>query len=188
MSKIGRKPIDIPEQVEIKIEDSKIKVKGPKGELEFKIPALILVEKEEKQIFVRPKDQKKLDKKTKALWGTTRAHIANMIEGVTMGYKKELEMVGVGFRAQPSGNALVFQLGYSHPIEFVPPEGVSLKVAKNIITVEGIDKQKVGETAAKIRALRPPEPYKGTGIKYKDEEIRRKPGKAVAKEEGAGGE
>jgi large subunit ribosomal protein L6 len=180
MSRIGKQPIQIPEGVEVKINDQNIVVKGPKGELTRIIRPELKVELKGKEIWVTPV---KKTKNTSALWGLTRVLIFNMIEGVTKGFEKKLEIEGVGYRASVQGNKLVLNLGFSHPVEIEPPKGIEIKADKNIITVAGIDKQLVGQVAANIRAKRKPEPYKGKGIRYMGEVIRRKAGKkAVATE------
>ncbi|NLW90605.1 MAG: 50S ribosomal protein L6 [Syntrophomonadaceae bacterium] len=175
MSRIGRKPISLPAGVEVTVVDQTVTVKGPKGALSQTIPSRITVVKEDGQLLVqRPSDQKQ----DRAFHGLSRALIANMVEGVTNGFQKKLEMVGVGYRASMNGNKLVLAIGFSHPVEINPPEGISFEVpAVTKITVMGIDKQLVGNTAAHIRAIREPEPYKGKGIKYENEVIRRKAGK-----------
>ena len=176
MSRIGKKPISLPAGVDIMLENNVITVKGPKGSLDFQIPGDIKVIKEENTLLIERNSDAKKDR---ALHGLTRALIANMVEGVTKGFEKKLELVGVGYRAQMQGKKLVINIGYSHPVEIEPPEGVEFEVpAVTKITVKGIDKQLVGNTAAHIRAVRKPEPYKGKGIKYENETIRRKAGKA----------
>ena len=177
MSRIGRMPIAIPAGVTVTIaENNKVTVKGPKGTLERVLPAEMDIKLEADVITVsRPNDLKKM----KSLHGLTRTLIHNMIIGVTEGYVKDLEVNGVGYRAQKQGNKLV--LGYSHPVEMVDPEGIEVKVDGNKISVVGIDKEKVGQYAAEIREKRAPEPYKGKGIKYVDETIRRKVGKTGKK-------
>lgn len=179
MSRIGKKPISLPKGVEVKRDGNTVSVKGPKGALTQDIPEEITFVQEDEQLLVkRPSD----DKKHRALHGLSRALIANMVEGVTNGYEKKLELVGVGYRAQLQGKKLVISIGFSHPVEVDPPEGIEFEVpAVTKITVKGIDKQLVGNTAAHIRAIRKPEPYKGKGIKYENEVIRRKAGKAGAK-------
>ena len=179
MSRIGRMPIAVPagEAVDI-AENNKVTVKGPKGTLERVLPAEMDIKLEADVITVsRPNDLKKM----KSLHGLTRTLIHNMIVGVTEGYVKDLEVNGVGYRAQKQGNKLVLALGYSHPVEMVDPEGIEVKVDGNKISVVGIDKEKVGQYAAEIREKRAPEPYKGKGIKYVDETIRRKVGKTGKK-------
>ena len=180
MSRIGRLPIDIPAGVEVKIEEgNKVTVKGPKGTLEKCLPVEMTIKQEDNQVVVtRPNDLKKM----KSLHGLTRSLIANMITGVSEGYEKKLEINGVGYRAQKKGKEITFNLGLSKPVEMTDPEGIETEMdGQNIIIVKGIDKEKVGQYAAEIRELRKPEPYKGKGIKYADEVIRRKVGKTGAK-------
>ena len=180
MSRIGRMPIAIPAGVTVTIaENNKVTVKGPKGTLERVLPAEMSIKEEDGQIIVtRPSDLKKM----KSLHGLTRTLINNMVVGVTEGYQKVLEVNGVGYRASKSGNKLTLNLGYSHPVEMIDPEGVETTVeGQNKIVVKGIDKEKVGQYAAEIRDKRRPEPYKGKGIKYADEVIRRKVGKTGKK-------
>ena len=180
MSRIGRLPIDIPAGVEVKIEEgNKVTVKGPKGTLEKCLPVEMTIKQEDNQVVVtRPNDLKKM----KSLHGLTRSLIANMITGVSEGYEKKLEINGVGYRAQKKGKGITFNLGFSHPVVMTDPEGIETEMdGQNIIIVKGIDKEKVGQYAAEIRELRKPEPYKGKGIKYADEVIRRKVGKTGAK-------
>jgi len=180
MSRIGRMPIAVPAGVTVEIaENNKVTVKGPKGTLERVLPAEMDIKLEGEEIVVtRPNDLKKM----KSLHGLTRTLIANMVKGVTDGYEKVLEINGVGYRAQKQGNKLVLSLGYSHPVEMTDPEGIeSVVEGQNKITVKGIDKEKVGQYAAEIRDKRRPEPYKGKGIKYADEVIRRKVGKTGKK-------
>ncbi|SHH45418.1 50S ribosomal protein L6 [Tepidibacter thalassicus] len=176
MSRIGIKPIEIPQGVEVIIEKNNfVTVKGPKGELKQKFVEDMKITKEENKIIVeRPTN----NKKHKSLHGLTRTLISNMIEGVTKGFEKKLELVGVGYRAQKQGKKLVMGLGFSHPVEMEDPEGITTEVPNQTeIIVKGIDKQLVGNYAAKIRAWREPEPYKGKGIRYAGEVIRRKEGK-----------
>ncbi len=180
MSRIGRMPIAIPAGVTVVIaENNKVTVKGPKGTLERVLPTEMTIKEEDGHIVVtRPNDLKKM----KSLHGLTRTLINNMIVGVTAGYEKKLEINGVGYRAQKQGKKLVLSLGYSHPVEMEDPEGIeSTMEGQNIIFVKGIDKEKVGQYAAEIRDKRRPEPYKGKGIKYADEVIRRKVGKTGKK-------
>ena len=180
MSRIGRLPIDIPAGVEVKIEEgNKVTVKGPKGTLEKCLPVEMTIKQEDNQVVVtRPNDLKKM----KSLHGLTRSLIANMITGVSEGYEKKLEINGAGYRAQKKGKEITFNLGFSHPVVMTDPEGIETEMdGQNIIIVKGIDKEKVGQYAAEIRELRKPEPYKGKGIKYADEVIRRKVGKTGAK-------
>jgi large subunit ribosomal protein L6 len=175
MSRLGKKTIPIPLNVEIKLEEKTLIVKGPKGELKLKIHPLVDIKIENNEIKVSVQNPK--ERKQKALWGTFARLIKNMIEGVTKGYEKKLQLVGLGYRASVSNDKLILNIGFTHPIEFKIPEGVKITVEKEIITVSGIDKQLVGEIAAQIRALRKPEPYKGTGIRYLGEEVRKKAGK-----------
>lgn len=172
MSRIGKQPISIPDNVEVKIDGDFLIIKGPKGELSQKIHSDIDIEIKDKKILIKLKSNK-----NSAIWGTFRALIANMIEGTVKGFEKKLIFEGVGYRASVSNNKLVLNLGYSHPIEVEAPEGIELKVEKNTITISGSDKELVGQVAANIRAKRKPEPYKGKGIRYEDEIIRRKAGK-----------
>jgi len=177
MSRIGKKLIDIKEGVIVKLEGHKLEVAGPKGKLDIKVPFGLKVEIKDNKIFV--KNSKPKLKFFKALHGLTRTLIANMIYGVTEGFSKTLKIVGVGYRVSLEGDKLVFSLGLSHSIEITSPEGIKFEVQGNdTVVVSGIDKGLVGETAAKIRSFRPPEPYKGKGIRYEDEHIRRKAGKA----------
>lgn len=177
MSKIGKKIIEIPKDASITIDGKTVRIKGPKGELRFSVPREIELSLQENQLSVLPVSQ---SKKTPALWGTTRAIIANMITGVVKGFEKKLEIEGVGFKAQMQGNDLVLNIGFSHPVVFKPKEGIKVGVEKNIITISGISRELVGQTAANIRDFKKPEPYKGKGIKYVGEVIRRKAGKKVA--------
>jgi large subunit ribosomal protein L6 len=180
MSRIGRLPVEIPAGVEVKVEaGNKVTVKGPLGTLVKELPVEMDIKVEENQVVVtRPNDLKKM----KSLHGLTRTLIANMVTGVTKGYEKVLEINGVGYRAQKQGKKIVLALGYSPPVEMEDPEGIeSIVEGQNKITVKGIDKEKVGQYAAEIREKRRPEPYKGKGIKYADEVIRRKVGKTGKK-------
>ena len=179
MSRIGRMPIAIPAGVTVEIaENNKVTVKGPKGTLERVLPAEMEITQEGSEVVVkRPNDLKKM----RSLHGLTRTLINNMVVGVTEGYTKVLEVNGVGYRASKQGNKLALALGYSHPVEMIDPEGITTTVDGNKITVSGIDKEKVGQYAAEIRIKRKPEPYKGKGIKYSDEVIRRKVGKTGKK-------
>lgn len=179
MSRIGKKPIEIPDKVSVSVEDNVITVKGPKGTLKFKIPDDIAYQINGNILtFSRSSD----DKKARANHGLTRSLVNNMIVGVTNGFTKTLQIEGVGYKAEARDNKLMLSLGYSHPILFIPPEGITIDTpSATMINVNGIDKQVVGEVSAKIRKLRPPEPYKGKGIRYKDEFIRRKAGKSASK-------
>ncbi|HHW91388.1 MAG TPA: 50S ribosomal protein L6 [Firmicutes bacterium] len=178
MSRIGRLPIEIPQGVQVNLVDNHIIVKGPKGQLEKDLPGEVKVEIQDNQVVVtRPSDERR----HRALHGLTRTLVANMIDGVTKGFEKKLEIVGVGYRAALQGNKLSLQVGYSHPVEITPPPGIEIEVpAPTKITVKGIDKEQVGALAADIRAVRGPEPYKGKGIRYEGEYVRRKVGKAGA--------
>ena len=179
MSRIGRMPIAVPAGVTVDIaENNKVTVKGPKGTLERVLPAEMEIKLEDGHIVVtRPNDLKKM----KSLHGLTRSLLNNMVIGVTDGYEKKLEVNGVGYRAAKQGKKLVLSLGYSHPVEMEDPDGIETKVEDNKIVVSGISKEKVGQFAAEIRDKRRPEPYKGKGIKYSDEVIRRKVGKTGKK-------
>ena len=180
MSRIGRLPVEIPAGVEVTVaENNVVTVKGPKGTLTESLPEEMDIKVENNQVVVtRPNDLKKM----KSLHGLTRTLVANMVTGVTKGYEKVLEINGVGYRAQKQGKKLILSLGYSHPVEMEDPEGLeSVLDGQNKITIKGIDKQKVGQYAAEIREKRKPEPYKGKGIKYADEVIRRKVGKTGKK-------
>ena len=175
MSRIGNKPVVIPAGVTLDLKDNTVTVKGPKGELTYTFNQNISLEQREGEVvFTRPDDSKE----NKTIHGTTRAVFNNMVVGVTDGFQKELELIGVGYRAQLQGKNLVLNVGYSHPVEFTPEEGIEIEVPSNTkVIVKGYDKQKVGELAANIRGVRPPEPYKGKGIRYVDEFVRRKEGK-----------
>ena len=179
MSRIGRKSIPVPAGVDVTISGQTVKVKGPKGELSHVVAEPITVEREDSELHVnRPNDERK----SKKLHGLSRTLVANMIIGVTEGYKKTLEINGTGYRVTAKGKDLEFALGFSHPVSVVPPAGISFTVERPTqFTVAGIDKQLVGEVAANIRKIRPPEPYKGKGVKYQGEVIRRKAGKAGKK-------
>lgn len=178
MSRIGKKPILIPEKVEVKIDQNKVSVKGPKGELSRILRHEIDINIKDNQIVVSPKTD---NPNLKKFWGLTRVLIFNMIEGVSNGFKKELQIEGVGYRAEVEGSGdISLKLGFSHLVKFKKVEGISFSVDKNIITIEGIEKEKVGLIAAKIRDIRPPEPYKGKGIRYVGEIIKKKAGKKVA--------
>ncbi|MBU0709062.1 50S ribosomal protein L6 [Patescibacteria group bacterium] len=182
MSKIGKIPITISDGVTITTENNLVNIKGPKGELAYSIPSDLKITLEDGLLKV---DRKKNSTQARALHGTWRSHLQNAIIGVKEGYKKELELVGLGYRSEIKGEKLVLQVGFSHPVEIDVPEEINMTADKNQISVEGIDKQKVGQIAAIIRRVRPPEPYKGTGIRYKNEIIRRKAGKS-AKAVGSG--
>lgn len=175
MSRIGKKIINIPDQVKIKIDKDLIMVQGPEGELSLKLNPHIKIDLQDKTIAVDVNNNK--DKYQKSLWGTFRQLLNNLLIGVTEGFTKKLEINGVGYKADLKGKELILHVGYSHPVIFSIPDNIEVKIEKNLITISGIDKQLVGETAAQIRKIKPPEPYKGKGIKYVDEVIRRKAGK-----------
>ena len=177
MSRIGKKPITLPQGVEVQIENNYVTVKGPKGQLEGQFNKELTIKLENNELVIeRPSDQKF----HRAIHGTTRALINNMIVGVHEGFKKQLRMIGVGYRAMLQGKKLVLNAGYSNPVEMTIPEGITVEVPKNTeITVSGIDKQLVGEFAANVREVRPPEPYLGKGIRYVNEYVRRKEGKTA---------
>ena len=177
MSKIGKKLIEIPSGVIVSLEGNAVKVKGPKGELTYKVPRELQLSISDNKILVVPVVK---SKRTPALWGTLRAVIFNMVDGVTKGFDKKLEIEGVGFKAQMQGNDLSLNLGYSHPVIFKIPDGIKIEVVKNTIMVSGFSKELVGQVSANIRSLKKPEPYKGKGIRYAGEVIRRKAGKKVA--------
>ena len=182
MSHIGKKPILIPEKVKVKIEENRLYVEGPLGSNSLVLHPLIDVELEDGKIFVRRRDDKK---ESRSLHGLFRTLIANLIEGVTKGFEKTLQIVGVGYRATKEGDNLVLNIGFSHPVVVKPKPGITFEVAQDpetrqiLIIVKGIDKQVVGEQAAEIRAIRPPDAYHGKGIRYKGEVVRLKPGKAA---------
>jgi len=180
MSRIGKKEIPLPKGVEVRHDGGVVTVKGPKGSLATPIVPGIDVKVENNVVAFSRRDD---EGKTRAFHGLMRALVANNVRGVSEGFKRELDIVGVGYRAEVKGKEVVFQLGYSHPIRFAVPEGIDIAVDAKTghITITGIDKQRVGQTAAEIRALREPDPYKGKGIKYSDEVIRRKAGKAAGK-------
>ncbi len=170
-------PIEVPAGVQVEIEDSRVTVRGPKGELTRLFHPDMTISLEEGQIIVRrPTDNREY----RSLHGLTRALLANMVQGVSQGFRKDLEIVGVGYRAEKQGEKLVLNVGYSHSVEIVPPEGITITVGRGAkqIAVEGVDKELVGQIAAQIRAVRKPEPYKGKGIRYVGEQVRRKAGKA----------
>jgi large subunit ribosomal protein L6 len=179
MSRIGRKPVPVPSGVKVEIEGTRVTVKGPNGELSRTLPAEISFSLEGDQVNVtRPSDQQR----HRALHGLTRSLINNMVDGVTKGFSKKLEIQGVGYRAEATPQGVRVLVGYSHPVDYDAPEGIKLSVeGNNIVTVSGIDKELVGQVAAEIRKIRPPEPYKGKGIRYVGEHVRRKAGKAGAK-------
>lgn len=178
MSRIGKKPVVVPSAVKVEVRDNVVYVEGPKGKVSRNIAGTISMEIKDGKVFVERGSDTKLDK---SLHGLYRALVSNMIKGVTDGYSRELEIIGVGFKAQVQGNKLNMQLGFSHPVNFPIPEGIKIETPKPTqIVVRGIDKEKVGETAAEIRAICPPEPYKGKGIRYSGEYVKKKVGKAQA--------
>lgn len=179
MSRIGRKPVTVPSGVKVEIDGSRVTVKGPNGELSRDLPSEIQFSLEGDKVNVtRPSDQKR----HRALHGLTRSLISNMVDGVTKGFSKKLEIQGVGYRAEATPKGIRLLVGYSHPVDYDAPAGIKLSVeGNNVISVNGIDKELVGQVAAEIREIRPPEPYKGKGIRYLGEHVRRKAGKAGAK-------
>lgn len=175
MSRIGKKPVPIPKGVTVSVDGQAVKAKGPKGELEYVVNDLCRVALEDDAVSLEPVDA---TKQARSMWGMSRTRIANIVDGVAKEFTRTLELVGVGYRAQMKGSSLNLALGYSHDIDYTAPEGVNVATPKPTeIVITGIDKQKVGQTAAEIRAFRPPEPYKGKGVKYSDEYIFRKEGK-----------
>ena len=178
MSRIGKKPIPIPKDVKVKMDGDLLTVTGPKGNLQRKVDPRIRVQADGDQIVLAVTEE---TRQSRSLHGLTRALVANMVTGVSRGFERVLEIVGVGYRAEMSGKNLVLHLGYSHPITFPLPEGVDARIEKTRITLGGIDKEVLGLTAAKVRGFRQPEPYKGKGIKYAEETIRRKAGKTGVK-------
>lgn len=175
MSRIGKRPITIPAKVQVTINGTKVAVKGPKGELSRELPTAVTVSQEGETLQVNRRDDSRT---ARQLHGLSRTLVANMVEGVSQGFQRRLEIQGVGYRAQVQGRNLVLNMGYSHQVQIVPPDGIQFAVENNTnVIVSGYDKEVVGNTAAKIRAVRPPEPYKGKGIRYSDEVVRRKAGK-----------
>lgn len=184
MSKIGRIPIKLPDGVEMKVSpDNIVSVKGPKGELKQALSSGVKIDIADNVATVSVKNQD--DKEQRSLWGLSRSLVNNMVIGTSQGYEKKLEINGVGYRAAIKGKTLTLEVGFSHPVVFNLPEQIEAKIEKNIITITGIDKQIVGEISAQIRKIKPPEPYKGKGIKYVEETIRRKAGKVMKSAEGA---
>jgi len=177
MSRIGRRPVEIPKGVDITLLDGRVSVKGPKGELSMDVHREMIIRVDEEELVVeRPSDSGL----HKALHGLTRTLVANMVDGVTTGFKRTLEIVGVGYRAENKGGFITLSLGYSHPVTYTPPEGITIEVPNpTTVVVNGTDKQVVGQVAADIRGFRPPEPYKGKGIRYQGEQVRRKAGKTA---------
>lgn len=177
MSRIGKKPIIIPEGVAVEIKDGDVTARGLKGELKKEFKPNIFISVEDGKVILKPKDDLI---QTKKLWGTYRTLISNMIEGVTKGFEKKLEIRGIGYKAEKQGDDLVLRLGFSHPIAVKPKNGINFSIEKSVIAISGIDKEKVGAETGRIRALRKPDPYKGKGIAYFGEVIKLKPGKKVA--------
>jgi large subunit ribosomal protein L6 len=178
MSRIGRDPINLPDKVKAELKHNELFFEGPKGKTTFKVPPRINVKIEDKKIIVARESE---EKKVRSLHGTIRALINNTVVGITDGFKKDLEIIGMGYKAQMKGNTLALQLGFSHPVEILVPDDLKVSVAGPKVTIEGTDKQRVGQFSAQIRSLRPPEPYKGKGIRYSGEEVRKKLGKAMTK-------
>lgn len=179
MSRIGKKNITIPAGVAVDIHNGEVKIKGPKGDLVQKIHPHVTVSQTPEGLSVKVVNE--TNKKDRALWGTFASLLENMVQGVTSGFKKQLEINGVGYKASLKGANLNLEVGFSHPVEITPPPNIKFVVEKNIITIEGVDKKMVGEIAARVRGVRKPEPYKGKGIKYVEEVIRRKAGKTASK-------
>ncbi|CAN5161145.1 50S ribosomal protein L6 [soil metagenome] len=175
MSRIGKKTIAVPAGVTVTLDGQTVAVKGPKGQLSWTVAEEIEVAQENGELTLKPRNE---STRAKAMWGLSRTLVSNMVQGVTEGFEESLELVGVGYRAAMKGNALSMQLGFSHDVDIPPPPGISFAVPKQTeIKISGIDKQAVGEVAAKIRRIRPPEPYKGKGVRYAGEKVRRKEGK-----------
>jgi len=177
MARFGRQPVKLAEGVKVEIAPGEVVVTGPKGTVSRELTDDVEVVEKEGQLWM---ERKRETKTAKALQGTMRSHLVNMVKGVTEGWSRALEIVGAGYRAQVSEGKLVMSIGYSHPVEMDIPEGLSVKVEKNVVTIEGADKEKVGQFAATVRGKRPPEPYKGAGIRYQDEVVRRKAGKQAS--------
>jgi len=181
MSRIGKKPVDVPKGVKVSVSDRTVNVEGPKGSLKFEHREEVAVVVEDNKVSVNVDDSIAGEKRVRALWGTTRALIANMVEGVNKGYEKKLQIVGVGWNGQVNGQVLKLNVGYANPIEAPIPMGVNVAVEKDIVTITGADKQAVGQFAAGVRAKRKPEPYNGKGLRYHDEVVRKKEGKQFGK-------
>lgn len=175
MSRLGKLPVAVPDKVTVDVKGDAITIKGPKGELKTINSSDVVVEVKDGKVWVKPKDD---SQRARAMWGTVRANVKNLVEGVTNGYKKQLDITGVGFRAAAQGQILTLALGFSHDIKYIVPTGITVTVEKQTtIHLAGADKQKLGQVAAEIRSLRAPEPYKGKGVRYNDEIVRRKEGK-----------
>lgn len=181
MSRIGKKPILVPDNANVVINDKKVQVSGSRGSLELILHPKVSAIFKDKVITLSVEDPK--NNRQAALWGLSRNLVRNMIEGVVTGFSKQLEIIGIGFKAEVKKDTLILHVGYSHPVNYSIPKGIQISVEKNIITISGPDKQLVGQTSAEIRAIKKPEPYKGKGIKYIDEVVRRKAGKAAVKSE-----
>jgi len=177
MSRIGKQPIAIPEKTEVKINDGTVSIKGPLGELSRVFKSEIAIQEKERELIVAPIKENLF---TQALWGTYASHLRNMIDGVTKGYEKKLIINGVGYRAEKMDDQLTLKVGFSHLVKVDIPEGIKVEVAKNVITISGIDKELVGRFTAHVRSIKKPEPYKGKGIRYENEVVRRKQGKKAA--------
>jgi large subunit ribosomal protein L6 len=179
MSRVGKEPIEIPQGVEVTISGREVAVKGPKGQLSRTFHRLVDIEREDSTVRIKPVDD---SQKARGMWGLSRTLLNNMVVGVSQGFKRVLEINGVGYRAEVTGDTLKLALGFSHPVEYPLPKGIEASVEKNtVVTLTGYDKELLGQVAATIRAFRPPEPYKGKGVKYAEETIRRKVGKAGVK-------
>ena len=178
MSRVGKEPVTLPEKVEVKVDGAFVSVKGPKGQLDYEFTDHVNIELKDKEVLITPASESLL---SRSLWGTTRAVINNMVVGVSEGFTKSLEFNGVGYKAAAKGTTLELGLGFSHPINYPLPEGITAKVVGKVIHISGCNKEMVGQVAAKVRSFRPPEPYKGKGIKYTTEHIIRKAGKTGAK-------
>ncbi len=175
MSRLGKLPVEVPEKVTVTLQPNLVLVKGPKGELSTPTTSDVVVEVKDGKVWVKPASE---SQRSRAMWGTVRANVKNVVEGVTKGFSKTLEISGVGYRASVQGQVLTIALGFSHEVKYIVPKGITVAVEKQTsITLSCADKQKLGQVAAEIRSLRPPEPYKGKGVKYSDETIRRKEGK-----------
>lgn len=175
MSRLGKKTIEIPQGAAVTVDGARVVVKGKNGELSRTFPKTMTVSVADESVTVTPQDETNLEQK--ALWGTVASHVTNMLEGVTNGFEKKLVIEGVGFKSEVKGTNLVMSLGFSHEIEMAIPEGLTVTAEKNVVTISGIDKELVGQFAADVRSKKKPEPYKGKGIRYEDETIRRKQGK-----------
>jgi large subunit ribosomal protein L6 len=185
MSRVGKKPVPLPEKVDVRVDGATVSVKGPNGVLERTLHPAMNVVVADGQVSITPADE---SRENRALWGLSRSLVANMVEGVSRGFAKELAIVGVGYKAELQGKAVRLSLGFSRPLSYQPPEGVTLEVpSPQAVVVRGIDKELVGQCAAEIRLLRPPEPYKGKGIRYKGERVRRKVRKGAMAAVGTGG-